>query len=391
MWHFLRGYVILQIEGFSIARLLKRMSENGIRVRRVKRNGPTSVRMEIDARRFFDLRRIKKGLPVRVRILEKHGMPFVLKKLRARPVLLIGTLLIGAGLMWASGCIWMIRIEGTDRIDPDALRGELKAHGLFVGARPKGPVLITAANDLSASIRDAAWIGLDREGVTLRVQVVESLQESPKRMQTVPSDVIAQCDGVVVKLVVTHGQAKVKVGDTVKAGDVLISGTVFWQDASYETWADGTVLAAVAYETSCEAPDSITERVESGRTETLRVIRFGSQAVFAETPAFESYRVTDMRAAAVSDRLPIRLEFYTIGEIVERTRTPDERESEQLALTEAREQARALVPLDAAILNQYSVLKQQNGRTIAQAWVIAEENIGRTEERPHGGEYGESG
>ena len=391
MWHFLRGYVILQIEGLSIARLMRRMVENGVRIRGAERTSPTSVRLTIDAKRFFDLRRIAKGLHVRIRILDKRGLPFAARKLLARPVLWIGTLLLAAGICFASSRIWFIRIEGTDRVADEEVTERLKAHGLYPGARPKGPILITAANDLSVELKDAAWVGLDREGVTLTVRVVEALPESQKRSLLVPSDVIAVKDGVLTDLLVTHGQARVAIDDTVRAGDVLISGTVVRQDASYETWADGRITAAVPYRAECETVGSVTETVESGRTETIRAVRLGSWVIGVGRSGFERYRVRTVRSVGVSDRLPVWLDEITVGELVQRERTLHEEEAEQLAAADALEAARAQVPKNAAILHQYSVIKTVRGKTTAAATVIAEESIGRTEERPHGGKHGESG
>lgn len=390
MWHFLRGYVILQIEGFSIAWLLRRMSQNGVRVHRAVRIDPTCVRLEIDAKRFFALHRLHRGLPVRIRILEKRGLPFVRRKLMARPVLWLGTLLLGAGLVWASQRIWTIRVEGNERIETATLFEALREHGLSVGRRPMSAVLITAANDLSASIPEAAWIGLDREGVVLTVQIVENVPETAKRSQTIPSDVIAAADGVILNLLVTHGQARVAVGDKVRAGDVLISGTVVYKDTSYETWADGVVTAAVVYRAECEAQESVTECVESGAEATLRAVRFGPYTVFGGRSPFEQYRVANKRTVAVSDRLPVEMDVFTVHELVERTRILDPEEAEQLALIDAREQALSLLPRDAAVLHQYGILIQNNNKTVAVVTVIAEQTIGRTEERPHGGKHGES-
>ena len=389
MWHFLRGYVILQIEGLSVARFMKRMTEHGIKIRRAVRTSPTCVRMEIDAKRFFALRRLRTGLPVRIRIVKRCGLPFLRKRLTAQPVLLIGTLLIGAGICIASGRILLIRVEGTRRIDPNEVRERLREKGVGVGARLEGPILITAANELSAEIKDAAWVGLDREGVTLTVRVVESLPESPKRTQQ-PSDVVAEKDGVVTKLVVTHGQARVSVGDSVRKGDVLISGTVVRNDASYETWADGTVTAVVSYTAQCETADTIKEWTESGETQTLKTVRLGSWRLFGQQPDFERYRVLNTETIPVSDRLPVTIETVAIGALVERERVPDRQEAEQLALQQARDAATELLPKNAAILHQYGILQQQNGKTIAEVTILTEETIGRTEERPHGGEHGES-
>ena len=391
MWQFLRGYVILQIEGFSAARLMKRMTEHGIRIRHAVRTGPTSVRMEIDAKRFFALKRLRKGLPVRIRILERCGLPFLGKRLAARPVLWIGTLLLFAGILLASGRIWLIRVEGTARIDPEEVKARLRDKGITVGARLQGPILITAANELSAEIADAAWIGLDREGVTLTANVVEAMKETPKIRTDTVSDVVADQDGVLTKLVVTHGQARAAVGDAVKAGDVLICGTVIRNDSSYETWADGEAAAAVTYTASAEAPETVTEWTESGATETLRAIRLFDWTLITQKPSFERYRVLEARTVSVSDRLPIVLAVVTVGELVERERVLSAEEAEQLALVRAMDLATEQAPKTAAILHRYATLKRKNGKTIAEATIITEETIGRTEERPHGGKPGESG
>ena len=302
-----------------------------------------------------------------------------------RPVLWIGTLVLFLGLCWASSRIWLIRIEGTERVDPAEVRTLLKEHGLSIGSRPKGPVLITAANDLSARIYDAAWIGLDREGVTLTVKVVESQPASVKRTQNVPSDIVAAKDGVVTAITVMRGQARVRVGDTVRAGEVLISGTVSYQDATYQTSADGIVKAAVLYESESPLSNSVEEIVETDRIEPVRTLRIGPWTVFRSKPTFERYRLSDTRSIAISDRFPAYVDETVARELVLRTRTLSESEAEELALSHAGTLALALVPKDAAVLNQYGSVKRKDGTRTAVVTVTAEEIIGRTEEEPHGG------
>lgn len=390
MWHFLRGYVILQIEGLSAARLLRRMTEHGIRVRRAVRTSPGCMQLTIDAKHFFALKRLKRGLPVRIHIVRRVGLPFLWMRIKKRPVLMIGTVLIGLLIFFASDRIWLFRVEGTERIDPNEVLERLAEKGLSVGARVEGPILITAANELSAEIPDAAWVGLDREGITLTAKVVESLPASPKKTQQ-PSDVIAEKDGVLIRLVVTHGQARAAVGDAVKAGDVLISGTVVRNDAAYTTWADGTALAAVTYSASCEVQDTVIEWIENGETQTVKSVYLGSLKLFGQRPKCERYRVLKTETTAVGDRLPITIETVTIGVLIERERALTEQEAEQLALQHARDAALQSVPKDAAILHQYGVIRRQNGTLAAEVTIMTEETIGRTEERPHGGTYGESG
>lgn len=385
MWQFLKGYVIIQIEGLCTARFLKRIADAGIRIADVRKIGETTVRFGIPCKRFFALHRLRKGLPLRIRIVSRKGLPFLAQRLRRRPVLWIGAPLILIGMLLLSVRIWVIRIDETERVDPEEVRRLLEEDGICPGVRPHGPVLIYTANDLSARIRDAAWIGLDREGVMLRVRIVESLPESPKRSNTVPSDIVARKDGVITSITVMRGQARVKVGDRVKAGDVLISGTIVYKDASVETSADGVVRAAIDYRTETDTVDTVTESAETGSTETVRTLKGFGFELLRSRPTFEHYRLTDRTELALSSLLPIVLETQTAHEIVFRERTLSEEEAAEYALAKAREQAYALVPRDAQIINTYGTIRKRKGRQTAVVIVTAEEIIGKTEEAPHDG------
>ncbi len=385
MWHFSKGYVIIQIEGISAAKLLRRMTESGIRVRNVSRTNPNTLTATIPSSRFMSLHALSHGLKVRVYISERGGYPFTLKKLYRRPMLWIGTLTLLIGIALLSGRIWAIRIEGAKRIDPNAITEKLSEYGIRPGAYLSGPILITAAEDLTAQIPDAAEIGLHREGVLLKVSVVEALPETPKKTDHVPSDVVAEKDGVVISLNVMRGQARVKVGDTVHKGDVLISGTVFYKDESYETSADGTVEAAVEYRSEYTVSDRVSEVKETDRTEEVRVLRFAGIEIAREMPAFDHYRFTGKRTVTVSELLPVCIDMITAHEIGFFERTLSDEEAEQLALSKAREAAYALVPRESAIINTYGTIRTVNGEKKAFVIVTAQETIGRTEENPHDG------
>ncbi len=381
MWHFLYGYVIIEAQGLSAARFLKRLTDHGIRVSNVMRIDEATMLLTIPARRFFDLRKLRKGLSLRIRIVQRGGFPFLAKKFYRRPFLWVGSVLLFAALCVLSSRIWVIRIEDTKLVDPEEITALLAENGIYPGARLSGPVLITGANDLSARIHDAAWIGLDREGVLLKVSVAEAIPESPKKTTRIPSDVIAEKDGVVTAISVMRGQARVKVGDRVKKGDVLISGTVVRNDKSYVTNADGTVLAAVTYTAEADFFDSVTEAAESGASETVLTLLFGSAELAYGQPSFEHYRLCGSELVSLSDLLPVSIRRSTAYEIVFRDHMLSEEEAGQYALSNARECALRLVPKNAEILNIYGTIRSRNGARIAVVTVTAEETIGRTEEQ----------
>ncbi len=380
MWNFQKGYVIIRIEGLSIAPFLKRIAESGIRIRNIRRIDDGTALFTIPANCFFGLRSLRSGLRIRMHIVRRGGLAFQLLKLKKRPILWIGSTLLLAGMMIASSRIWIIRIDDTKLVDPNEVSEQLSAHGIVPGAFLQGPILITAANDLSAQIKEAAWIGLDREGIMLKVNIVEAIPESTKKTQRIPSDIVAEKDGVITSIQVMRGQARVHVGDKVKRGDVLISGTVTYKDKSYETNADGTVRAAVIYRNESEVTDRISEAVETGGSETVRILHFGKTELMRSRPSFETYWLCDPKTVRVTNLLPITIEAYSARELSFLNRFLTETEAQENALAKATEQAYALVPHDAVILNTYGTFRTEKEQRFAVAIVTAEETIGKTEE-----------
>ena len=385
MWHFLKGYVIIRAEGLCTARFLKRIANAGIPVSNVRKTDDASILFTIPAKRFFELRTLRKGLPLRIRIVGRGGLPFLCEKLKRRPVLWVGSVLLFLAIAILSTRIWIIRIDETNRVDPDEIIRLLAERGIYPGANLQGPILITAANDLSAEIHDAAWIGLDREGILVKVNIVESLPGSPKRTDRIPSDIVAERDGVVTSIQVMRGQARVKVGDRVSAGDVLISGDVHYKEQSVDMAADGVVYAAVQYRAESDLVDRITESYETDETETVRILRIWNYAVLSTKPQFGHYRLIDAGSVVGNDLLPVSIELLKAREIAFRERTLSAEEAEEYALTDAREKAYALVPRSASIINTYGTIKTTKGKRTAVVIVTAEEIIGKTEEVPHDG------
>lgn len=385
MWQFWKGYVIIQIEGLCTARFLKRLSDTGIRVSDVRQTDEGTVRCTIPARSFFRLRKLRKGLPLRIHIIGRGGLPFRLRSLRKRPVLWAGTMLLFSAILFASSRIWMIRIGETKNVDQNEILALLEERGIRPGVFLEGPILITTANDLSAQIHDAAWIGLDREGILLKVKVVEALPESSKKTDRAPSDIVAIKDGIVTSIRVMRGQARVKVGSRVQAGDVLISGTVLYKDQSIDMAADGSVYAAVEYRAETELSDRVTEAYETGSTEAVRILTFWGFEITRTGCAFEHYRLDHADTVTENGVLPFAIRTRTAQEIGFRERLLTEEEAAELALTEAREQVYAMIPKDAAIINTYGTIQNRNGKRFAVVIVTAEELIGKTEEKPHDG------
>jgi len=115
----------------------------------------------------------------------------------------------------------------------------------------RGTVLSTVdvdavENRLSREIEHCEYVIVNIKGSVMTVTVT-ARSEKPPEVGTAPRDIVALCDGVVTRVVAITGTPEVKIGDTVKKGQVLIGGYVEYADGtSEEVYAEGRVYARVS-------------------------------------------------------------------------------------------------------------------------------------------------
>ncbi len=127
-----------------------------------------------------------------------------------------------------SDLVWDIRVEGNEKITDSIIVSELEKNGLGIGnfwsKIDKSEIEISVLD----SNENISWININRNGTVAYVVVKEKDAGGSKQpVETYKySNVIASEDCIIEDISVTSGTAVVKVGDVVKAGDILILGVL---------------------------------------------------------------------------------------------------------------------------------------------------------------------
>ena len=79
-FHFLKGYVILNLTGFKIERFLYIAVKRGLVVTDISRKNGDQLTLKMSIRDFFKVWPIAKKTGTRVKIVKKAGLPIILKK-----------------------------------------------------------------------------------------------------------------------------------------------------------------------------------------------------------------------------------------------------------------------------------------------------------------------
>ncbi len=380
-WQFLRGYVIIQIEGVYPERLASLLETEGVSLWDIHRSRRTLI-CTLSAQDFRRLHRLNHRCRCRVRILKKGGGRFQLRRMGRHRVLLLGMAVTLLLAFWASRRVWFVDVQGCARMDEAVLRQALWEQGLRPSRDLRKLPLADIADFVAAQYEEMAFLELHVDGIFLRVRVREALAEGERLDLSRPCDVISTREGVVTKVNAYGGRAQVKVGDKVKKGQLLIAGSVTARDGSmtYTTHAYGEVLAAVLYRAQVEAPKTAVTWAETERAAPYTALYWGRWKLAERGCPFEDADLTVEARSLSLDPWPVRICRGTYWERIKQERFLTGAERKEAALFEAERMALLQVPHSAKIImiDRYTV--EKNGQLYGVCTVTTEENIGYTKE-----------
>ncbi len=243
------GYVLVELSGYSPERLLNLCGYNGIELWNL---------VCVDGKYQFYVRRsdfkqlvgfVRKSR-TRLVVLNKYGLPFWLRQHRSRKWFGAGILICLAVLYVLSLHIWAIEFDGNSYFTDELLRKTLTEQGYDTGMRKASIVCDDLEMMLRETYPEITWVSAQISGTRLYIQIRENTGIlTVEEAQEVPCDLVASCDGVITEIITRSGTPMVKAGDTVTAGQILVSGVVELFNDSKEkvgehlVQADADVLA----------------------------------------------------------------------------------------------------------------------------------------------------
>lgn len=266
-----RGFLRIEIRGDIAEKLLNICAKNGIPLWNIKRRGEV-IRCYIAVGDFKRLPRlvIKSGL--RVHILDRYGLPFFTERYKKRYGIPVGTAVFFAFLTFMSGFVWSVEAAGNGNIPENEIIAECRELGITEGMR-KGEISPASAK-LQLLLKDnrLSWCAFNIEGCYLTVDVTEAKKREEDN--SVPTNLKAAADGIIKKIDVTAGNCIVKVGDTVAAGDILVSGIEERAEGTRFVHSIGSITAATEREITVTANYRQKITLKTGKKKTKRVLSF---------------------------------------------------------------------------------------------------------------------
>lgn len=290
----LRGYLVLEVTGKQLERLINLATAGGLTVWNIHRYSNQYGKMNILLEDFFRLRPLLKKTDCRVHIKEKVGFPFLGQKIKKRFAFLLGVFLFIISIFVLSNIVWQVEIIGNDQIEQDKILELAEEIGIKKGVlKYTLPPIEQAQRFFSRELEQASWIGVEIRGTRVVIRVVEKVVPEEEKPLN-PRHLVAGKHAVIQQIFVERGQQKVQVNQVVNKGDILVSGIVGNENNYRIVPAKGKVMGEVWYETEVHVPLKQNPISYTGRQHENFYLLIGSYALkvkgYDEIP-FTNYEI----------------------------------------------------------------------------------------------------
>jgi len=385
LWQYLRGYLDISIKGAMVEKFINLATQQGIfpwDLRRI--NG--AVKAKINVEDFRLLRPLARKTQCRVKIVGRHGLPFVVLRLRQRKGLVVGAVLFCLALYFLSSFIWFVEITGTDKLEPGLLREAAASLGVRPGVLRFSIDIPAVKQELLIEYDEIAWVGINIRGTKATIEIIEKKLPPPQDSETGrPCDIVAGQDAVITRIAVLEGMAVVQEGETVQRGQVLISGQASDGITGVQlVRANGIVEGRVWREATGEAYLVRKYAQRTGRSAAQVVVKYGKDV--AVTLGRRSIPFATFESEQTSKKLSVWRNSAASVEIIYiryfETKIVEETVSPEKAVDLARQKATTLLQdqlsADATVIDRrYEVLASDDpGRIRVRAVIETQESIG---------------
>lgn len=399
---FSQGYLQLRITGSDIEKLLNRLMHQDFKLWNIIRI-EDSIYVNIKLRDFKRIKKHIKNLDCKVKINQKKGVPFWLKKILNRKFLMMGLVVFIAIIYISSSFLLFIEVQGNEEVKRSEIINFLEVAKIKPGVLKSSIPVEKLEKLLIEKNPKVSWVHIYFEGTKLIVELVE---KDTVNTEINPSDIIAQKSGIITELIILRGTPMVKEGMTVQKGDLLISKELkikkededlSSEDKDEESFnfeikelkAEGIIKAKVWYEGYGEAKSvKRHKQPTSNETESL-VIKFKEKEFRVKGPKVPPYTQFEVKEEVKSFSkwrnidLPIELIRRRYIQIKEFKEKRDLKIVKRLAKEDAVKSILQGISKEAIILNSKLWLIDSEDNLIrVKALLEVEEDIGVRREAP---------
>lgn len=262
----LSGTIIMEITDAEPEKICCLISAYQIPISNITRKSDLTYEFQISGKDYPSLAHFANHRHITIRIVQKRGILWRILKMIRRPVMVIGVLMLFFLSLYLPSRILIIEAAGNIHIPEKQILDAAEDCGISFFTLRRNIRSEKVKNQLLSAIPQLQWVGINTYGCRAVISVRERTEEKPVANSHPISNLIAEKDGYILSQTILSGTPLVQPGDTVTAGQILISGYTDCDFGIQATRASGEILAQTRNDLTAVMPVSrecITEKSDS--------------------------------------------------------------------------------------------------------------------------------
>lgn len=219
----LSGTVGVQILSADIHRILAILTNANVAFYDLQFVDELTVRFVVSRQDHRRMRKLLQKSGAKIEIVTRNGLYWTLKGLLRRPVLVLGIAIYILLVLAVPSRIFFVRIEGNSQVPEREILEAASECGIVFGAHRRQVRSEQIKNALLQKLPALQWVGVNTRGCVAVISVTER-QEDPISDNTQKGSILASRDAIIRQITVLRGTQMCRVGQAVKAGQLLVSG-----------------------------------------------------------------------------------------------------------------------------------------------------------------------
>ena len=250
----LRGYVDFTALGKHTERFINILNFRGIQYWDFEPVGDIySGKMFVSD--YLKIRTIAKNASVKLRVRQRHGLPFFIRKRRHRAGILAGAVLGAVILFVLSQFIWSIRIVGAESLSTSRLTRVFAENGFEVGMPKSSLDVNKLERNIELEIPEIRWLSVNALNNIAIVEIKEKAKTPKLNDKKYPCNIKSDSDGVITDIVVRKGTCEVKKGSAVARNQLLVNCVVKSRDEKQSlVHSDAEIYADIVVNKTIKIP-----------------------------------------------------------------------------------------------------------------------------------------
>ncbi len=222
-------YSEYQIKGYNLDSFLNFVKKKGICVYDAKKIQPNLIKVSVKYRQGKKFFAIAEELCYNIIKIKDKGRFYPFLYLYKNLGLVIGSFILLALAIFSNDFIFRVEYSGTGNVLKHDVHRQLQEYGITRFSRFSSMDLDELSTKLLAENPRLTFVECSKEGNVLIVNSVLS-EGNKEKLTGNATELVSDTDGIIEDLKIYRGSARVKIGDEIKKGQILVDGLVTVKD-----------------------------------------------------------------------------------------------------------------------------------------------------------------